>query len=266
MSKLVKADTFPNFDNSFLYPNQGLIELNSPSIKEVTDNHITNFRNRIRNQPPFFISRDSWRQLVNGIIQTERGEECWLPKGYEVFAFVFCLAFDKQGYAYFRIRTIIIETSKRKGEVDIRENNKPKTIEALIETDNIATVNIDYALSNVRARVYGTQLDLSQFITVHEQGVQSPFRKKKETKKPKNCLVFPNTDDEKVKINGEVVRKDKLGLLPSVFKDPNNKINLQHLNEGSLFSKQKIWDDILLSKYPFSQGTLISLARVVRRI
>lgn len=106
-------------------------------IKEITisqrDRKMLAFNRRMYDmynrteQPSFFISRLSWEKLTMGL----RGDgSCWLPKGYEVYGFAFCLAFAKYGSDYrnyFRIRTLI-------------RNKKNKTI--WVEVDNIVFADL----------------------------------------------------------------------------------------------------------------------------
>lgn len=118
----------------------GLVEIDSlspdPHLKEsfrTKDDRINAFKRQIIGdiaQPDFFISKGSWKRLLNGL--NERGT-CWLPCGFEVFGLAFCLAFKKQisaYHAYFRIRTII----KNKDDGEIK-----------IERDNIAYVDLEFA-------------------------------------------------------------------------------------------------------------------------
>ena len=117
---------------------QGIVTIETGSREE----NIIAFKRKINPndlnyQPSFFISRDSWKKLFEG---RKADGQIWLPKNYEVYGFVFCIAFNndkpEQPVAYFRIRTIIKD--KKTKPNPIAEN----TIKVLIEVENIAYVDI----------------------------------------------------------------------------------------------------------------------------
>lgn len=127
----------PNFPNLPTYPGEGLIELpvvNNSESKIKDFNALINV-NDLNYQPTFFISLDSWKKLFKGL---RKNGSKWLPDGYEIFGFVFCIAFTDEipTRAYFRIRTII---------KDKRIKSTTKEIKVEIEIDNIAYVDIEKA-------------------------------------------------------------------------------------------------------------------------
>lgn len=125
------------FEGAELVAIRSLETMSGNGIKEITlsqrDHKMLAFNRRMyemyyrTEQPSFFISRLSWEKLTMGL----RGDgSCWLPKGYEVYGFAFCLAFEKfpsEYRNYFRIRTLII-------------NKKDNTI--WVEIDNIAFADL----------------------------------------------------------------------------------------------------------------------------
>lgn len=185
-------------------------------------------------QPSFFISKETWRILWEG--KNPENDLSWLPEGYVVYGFVFCLAFhgysssdprwiteDKGTGAYFRIRTII----KEAGE-EIPVNG---LLKVAVQTINIAYVDSD-------------------FISARQDNV-----------------VFLSKDNLEPlsRVNAQVVRKEGNGRLTdffrtkensiprSVFEDKSNILS----NEGCIFGSKRI-EDIL--KDESRKGTTISLA------
>lgn len=190
-------------------------------------------------QPSFFISRESWRLLVNGISRNKYGSLIqWMDyRRYEVYGFVFCIAFDEKKGSFFRIRTILKEKDAK-----CVVNNKKKEMKVCVENENVAYVDIDAALSNPR-------LDCMRFIDVTDNDF--------------NIRIYD--------LNSRVIVKERQGNLPESFNYSaqsvflpigkkgykfNNKIN----NEGNYFGKRRIWDRLLNQTYPCSEGTVISIA------
>lgn len=130
------ATLFPNLP---AFPGEGLVELpitNNSETKIKDFNHLIHGAN-LDYQPSFFISIESWEKLFNGL---RADGTKWLPKGYEIFGFIFCIAFNDDHpfpRAYFRIRTVI------KGK---KIHSNEKEIKAVVEIDNIAYVDIEKAL------------------------------------------------------------------------------------------------------------------------
>lgn len=234
--------TFPKIPNfpAFTTPLQGLVELDALGISE-SDARITNFNSKIPNQPSFLIKKEFWEKLANG----ENMVGSWLPTGYEVYAFAFCVAFDKQTVtsnpiAYFRVRTILREKGVKA---------KNKKLPVLVEIDNIAYVDWDTALSNV---------------------TKTPDKKV-------NCLFFieknnPSHLSRRNRIDEEIVVNPTSVIptinpynskIPNSFKDldSDKKMNSIIQNEGSIFGKDGIWNKLLSAegKYNFNKDTTISL-------
>ena len=132
----------PNFPNLLIHPDGGISEIQTGS----SDFKIDAFEQLMLNtQPIFFITKANWQKLFDGKGANGRS---WLPKGYEVFGFVFCIAFTEEDFkagriprAYFRIRTVIKQIL-----IDSRE----ATIPAEIETTNIAYVDINSLEDSVK--------------------------------------------------------------------------------------------------------------------
>ena len=120
----IKPNELLRFDS-----NGGLVELDLDLPKKLLyDSMVTEFKRHVPNQPDFFIAKKKWQLLAEGACLTPSGiKKNWVNKqheGYEVFAFVFCVAFGKleshggcpahlesstpnPAMAYFRIRTIL---------------------------------------------------------------------------------------------------------------------------------------------------------------
>lgn len=157
--------------------NQGLGDIKDGQY----ESEIENFKNIFLNQPSFYISDVSWKLLMEG--KNPDGSS-WLPAGYEVFGFVFCVAMPKNElftlnkipltqnqYPYFRIRTIIqsilpvinfdssITGVNVAGSVSLWGKTPPKTSYPIkIEIDKIAYVDIEIAFENERLREMGLPL------------------------------------------------------------------------------------------------------------
>lgn len=185
-------------------------------------------------QPSFFISRKSWERLIRG--------ENVINKypGYEVYGFVFCVAFEgdekckeeeqrhkknrnKIGKAYFRVRTILRKLS---------DSSKTGNITVEVEPVNIAYASVDYALG---ARPGGHDDDL---------------------------IFLVNNPGLAAEIDSEVIVKHDSGTatpannanIPDSFKDRcGSFIN----NEGHIFSKKRI--EGILNDYSKSKGSRVYL-------
>ena len=91
-----EVDKFPNLSLSPYKRKEGLIKWVTP-----TQPYIDYFNDIIPDQPSFFISKNSWMNLCNG--------SGWLPNDSEVYALLFCIAYDglKKTF-YYRIRTMTV--------------------------------------------------------------------------------------------------------------------------------------------------------------
>ena len=186
------------------------------------------FKIKVPNQPNFFISTDSWKLLINGSGQDQAGSWQWLQEGYEVYAFVFCVAFERErkysrANGYFRVRTILKNT--KTGDIQVSPNN-------------IAFGNLSYALGTSKSE----RSDDLEFVRSEKDGVLE-------------------------RINEEVIIKPDLdtfgnpAIIPNSFKENIGSKKERSIisNEGNIFSKYRIWDDIL-TNYSDATGTYISLA------
>jgi hypothetical protein len=231
------ATTFPNISKFPIFTDtyKGLVKL-TPAGKIDSDNRIEEFKIKVRDQPPFFITKESWKLLSNGM---RPGGLIWIPLGYEVYAFVFCVAFDRQNLsankpcAYFRIRTIL----KRVDELVV--NGK---VAVLVDTNNIAYVNIDKALlSSID--------DCVEFLDV-----SIPAQKIKKDLIDEEVIVKPSSVTITNPYNSHI---------PDSFKNLviDNDINTIIKNEGAIFGKEGIWDSLLSigGKYHYQKNSLISL-------
>jgi len=226
---------FPVFDTS-PGANQGLFKLTLWQ-RIVYSFRIRAFKYMIPEppyQPSFFISRKSWERLIRG--------ENVINKypGYEVYGFVFCVAFEgdekckegekrhkknkkKTGKAYFRVRTILRKKDDQPTSGNI-------TVE--VEPVNIAYASVDYALG---ARPDGQYDDL---------------------------VFLVNNPDLAAEIDSEVIVKHDSGTatpannanIPDSFKDRcGSFIN----NEGHIFSKDRI--EGILKDYSRAKGSRVYL-------
>lgn len=139
-------------------PGPGCLGMFSGPVNPQAKANIEAFNVFIRrnDQPSYFITDKKWEMLCNGENHTGK----WLPEGYEVYGFVFCLALksgetireaggkenrEKEnrklfGYAYFRIRTILKKTG-----TDLTGTDE---FDAFVEEKNIAYADINEALNN----------------------------------------------------------------------------------------------------------------------
>jgi hypothetical protein len=227
-------------------PNGGLKgELDLIQVTEYVNVRIPKIKEFIPDQPNFFISRESWQLLIDGKTISGGSEKNWLPPNYEVYGFVFCIATHRnhgnkpnhQERAYFRIRTII-------KEISVIDSTDLYKIPVLVETDNIAFVELTKALRN------------------NSTPVPSPLE---------NCLEFIAKDDIgsiigtsglplKNEIDLEVKDwKDKQLAKTSIIKFIDvleNRVPIEQ--EGAIFSKNRIKE--ILTKYSEAKGTTIDIA------
>jgi hypothetical protein len=235
--------SFEDFTGNPNFPDRGLKEINFWGKISICFRQWA-FKRKVPNQPSFFISRSDWGHLVSGSHITDFKTKY---PNHEIYGFVFCIAFSNdlvpntQGsaifsrkLAYFRIRTILR---------CLTEKHNSKNIEVEVETENIAYVNIETALKN---KAEGKSNSCLEFITKEE------------------TLQFPEIDIRKNKINTDVIRKQSDVFvnqenIPNTFKQDMKKYKILLIqNEGTIFSKERIWNDILLS-HPEAEGIEITL-------
>lgn len=226
-------------------PGSGCLGVLSNSINAQAQTHIEAFNTFLRraDQPSFFISDKQWQMLRNG----ENHKEKWLPDGYEVYGFVFCLALKKHvkpekeadpkadrkyfGYAYFRIRTILKKTGLSLAGVS--------DFDAYVEKINIAYADVVEALHD-NSDTNSAQI---KFLTSD-----------------------PADDAMRDLVNSEVIKKgDDANLIATFFQgvntsveDKERKIHGVFSNEGGIFGRERI-DEIRKE-----HGSRISIARRIR--
>jgi hypothetical protein len=250
---------FPVFTDNL----QGLVQLDAGKPDFTSERYnqmITDFNEKYPGQPSFLIKKESWDFLRQG--KNPNNGISWASQNFEVYAFVFCIAFDQKDipkaetkskksktsgkfsaskpdltlsaktFAYFRVRTIlkVIGQKVKDGKATV-----------LVETNNIAYVSLEKAFAN-QNNPGGEQQD---------------------------CLIFVDENDWDIreKINSEVFRKPKpsesidlrtKNILEIFITTPKSEAKIIE-NEGSIFGKQGIWDKILVEKYNLKNDTLISL-------
>lgn len=232
--------TFTNFE-AFKGPHYGIKMLNTAE-KTKTLRDILNFQSHIPLQPFFYITRESWEKLSAGVgidLNTQK---------LEVYGFTFCFAITDNDFipnlkyanlyanlldklAYFRVRTILV---KKKETIKSGEKTN-----VYVETDNIAFVDVSIAMNNY-------------------------FNATRE-----DCLVIVNRNTQQRIVDGVdrgVQAKNKTSYsspLPESLKVNPSKENPSGMifkNDGGIFSKERIWDQLLVKEYCHSAGTLVSLA------
>lgn len=229
-----------NFNSFLSIPDEGLKgELTAAEVNSYGTQRILRMKHFIPDQPNFFISRESWELLFAGKTISGGVEKIWIPTDSEVYGFVFCIATHKNKViqaipperAYFRVRTII----KKISTID---STDPIGIPVLVETDNIAFVNLSKALRNNRI------------------STPSPLE---------NCLEFIAKGDGlslKNEIDLEVKDwKEKQRNSTSVIKfidTVNGEKIIPIVQEGAIFSKKRIKE--ILTKYTKATGTTIDIA------
>ncbi|MBX2954422.1 MAG: hypothetical protein KF870_18125 [Leadbetterella sp.] len=238
----------PDFP-SFQSPNYGIKMLGSPDEKLRVFKDLEKFWRLIPFQPFFFISRNNWNKLAEGsnIDLTNAQKAPGRPHHLKVYGYSFCFAitdpdflpdlkyYHKYGSflnqkGFFRVRTILIkdgQTIPTAGE-----------IETFVETESIAFVDVSIAMNNL-------------------------FHGKRE-----DCLVFIDRKNNPRAVNA-VDRSvyDKNDPLASRLPGSFYRYNQHYSNpglplayEGCIFSKERIWDDLLNRQYPHVEGVLVSLA------
>lgn len=235
---------FPNLNNSSLYPGLGITELANGSETYQTDK-IWAFNNLINPQPStsrpysFFISQDSWHKLFNGL---DSNNICWLPIGYEVFGFAFCLAFQKHEpiRAYFRIRTIIKHRSEK--------HSATNTISVKIDPNKIAYVDlnkIDNPTHWIDCVTFFDNLYVTPLLEVNKDVDKYKFFIRR------NLSLFnrPTTNLKDVKARLQGIPKEKWESVGD---------NTAILQEGSVFGKNSpfllnLWNEGV-------KGSMISIA------
>lgn len=228
-------------------PSSGCLGVLSASINPEAKANIEAFNSFIRrvDQPSFFISEKQWEMLRNG----ENHRERWLPEGYEVYGFVFCLALKRQvrpgkegnekedrkyfGYAYFRIRTILKKTALSLAGIT--------EFDAYVEKKCIAYADVVEALSD-NSETNSAQI---KFLTSD-----------------------PADDAMRDLVNSEVIQKgDDANLIHTFFQgvdtsidegSKERKILGVFSNEGGIFGKERV-EEIRKEK-----GSRISIARRIR--
>jgi hypothetical protein len=221
LKKLIKM-IVTNFPDLSSITNEGLRELTNPIEQRDSNQRIRKFLTKLPNQPPFFISRKSWDYLSKGMqyYNDSTGnmvEKTWISKDYEVYAFVFCIAFSQNDHnkrAYFRVRTI----KKEKTKTAI---GPLMTVE--VETDNVAYVDLGIAISN-RGKPKRDWQDCLKFID------------------PSDVISRNSIDNEVVLASFSVPHT--LSLIPRGFINGDKSIIN---NEGDIFSKNRIMS--LLNRY-----------------
>lgn len=245
-----------NYDSLDFDQNDGYLKrLNLDAEKEEVRKHIVTMNGLIPGQPFFFISRDSWEMLAKGETLDGRGRLfSWLEKKYgpewEVAGFVFCLAFDRDeghnpcdrrfgmtyareiaGKAFFRVRTLVRKVgAKDKG---------------VVETDFIAFADTSIGLHNY---MHAQREDCLVFV--------NPLASDnaKRLKDRIDSMVYEKRDPAKVKVPDSFV-----DITPPC--DPKKIRRKEPLeNEGGIFGRQKIWNELLVDKYGHVEGVLVSIA------
>lgn len=240
-------------DFSFLLTcDQGLKELQKVEEKNYFKNQIDEFKVIVPDQPDFFISRESWSNLFNGISYNNDGSlNNWTQtpkyKGFEICAFLICIGFHKGefeqkkpyyfGYdrsselkknrkAYFRVRTILKNISLSL---------------VRIETENIAYGDLEVSLVS-------NTVDSLKFIT------------------KKDCAKYSKVKKLKLKIDNGIYKNLKgrpriledISSVPTGFLVEHSDPTIDIINNGNYFGSERIWTDLLLTKYPASLGSKIS--------
>jgi hypothetical protein len=219
-----------NFPDLSLNTDEGLHELLSLTEKRASNRKISKFLTLLPNQPPFFISKKSWDYLSKGMqyYKDTSGamvEKTWISADYEVYAFVFCIAFSQNDHdkrAYFRVRTI------KKQKINTATGS---FMPVEVETDNVAYVDLEIALWNV-GKPQRLWKDCLKFID------------------PSDAITRNSIDNEVILTSFSVPHI--LSLIPDgLINGDKSIIN----NEGDIFSKNRIMS--LLNRYT-DKGSKIS--------
>ena len=238
---------FPVFDSDAGLrgiPGPGCLGVFNNGIDPQAQSNIDAFKAFIRrnDQPSFFISDKKWQMLCNG----ENHEGVWLPAGYEVYGFVFCLALKRWeireketrekekskyfGYAYFRIRTIL-----KKKSTDL---NGISDFEASVEQEHIAYADVVEALQD-NSETNEAQI---RFLT------------------PADYLLRELIDKEVIRKGDETNLKNTFfpDVDTSLDRETKTKVSGIFSNEGGIFGMKRV-EEIRTDK-----GTRVSIARRVR--
>jgi hypothetical protein len=266
--------------------NQGLVPINKPSFWEIfwdnllvwlrireslfLNRKVQNFNDIFPSQPPFFISRESWQNLYNGVSLDSEGKPTnWAERehpGFEIYAFTFCLAIHeaikpptpnsneptkgyygykpeneafKGGKGYFRVRTILI-------------NPSTKTIR--VETGNIAYVDLGVALDNIKNNKNDNCLKfiVPSDCTMPESPSAILSRKvNNEVNNFHTAVVSLEVSVGLTKLNQSIGKIDALAIA-TILNQKNGY--------GNYFGSERIKEEIINPKKPIYKGSLISLA------
>lgn len=211
-------------------PEQGLIELRNLAEKRENDLKIEAFKVFAPTQPDFLISNQHWKLLASGIsLDTDHSTEInWLKdtySGYEVYGFVFCVAFrithDNQKKAYFRVRNIL----KKIGD---------DTCDLIVDTDNIAYVDVEKAIDkpSENCLIFLSEYDTPDRANLKKVIDDEVYTTKKRLAAAKRSAQLARTPRGFIKVEGV-----------------NEKQTIIIKNEGSIFGKNRIWEQILNNTY-----------------
>ena len=247
------VDDFPAFDPEAglrKLPASGCLPMPSPPVNPQSQTDIDAFNAfiRRRDQPSFFISPKNWEMLRAGVNQ----DGSWLPKDHVVHGFVFCLALKRWelrgekmvdiretenkklfGYAYFRIRTILEETSSGK---------------VYVEQNCIAYADVKEALAD-NSEANDSQI---KFLTGSDSLLRDLINKEVIVKRDEANLQ--NTFFQGVNTTADISweKDSKEGG------SKERKIHGIFSNEGGIFGKDRV-EEIRMDK-----GTRVSIARRIR--
>lgn len=192
---------------------EGLSEINSA----VGQTWINTFDQINHNQPNFVISREAWNKLCSpGRIRGRRGL-------FDVYALVFCYGIDMiydppiSSNFFFRVRRIL------------KTKPHPITHKSLyVDTEKIGYVNLDIAKNNQQT---GRKDNCLRLIS------------------PRNRNEFQWVKDRIVSFGSDVKQTKFRKRLPEGdgYVDENPKIKV--LEEGNIFGKHRILDELLNGKY-----------------
>jgi hypothetical protein len=233
---------------SYTIPDFPVLDAARPSLiklnwfnKLVYDARISSF-NRLSGgkQPGFYISNESWQLLAEGKQKDEFGHvKKWIDdENYEIYAFVFCIAYDvqllngpfltnfKHSSSFLRIRTIL----KKKAQLGTSD----RETEVLVETDRIAFLDI-------RAAMAHPGKDCLRFINGLDTG--NPAHIAMKTSIDQSILVSKMSQELGVPFNRNI--PEKLTTRSGLTEATTSKIE----NEGMIIGKSEIWDQILNNRY-----------------
>lgn len=251
-----KEFTLSEFNFLLTSGDQGLKEFDD-SEKLYYQNQIEAFKSIVPNQPSFFISRESWLKLFQGISYNNDGSiNNWTTKprytGFHICAFLICIGFhkgeSKEDKPYFGYNPLTEPKKNQKAYIRVRtilKNEKRELIR--IETKNIAYGDLDIALLS-------DSNDCLKFITDHDFRL-NPKVKKLKAKIDKDIHQNPK---------GYPAVPEETSRIPAGFLSTISTLSFQQhpfvdiTNNGNYFGSNRIWTDLLNTKYPKSLGTKIS--------